>query len=216
MTNMLLAAATIRPDAIIYLLDMIGVIACATAGTILAQRKGLDLFGCILIAMVGAIGGGTIRDLMLARHPLFWMMDLSYLVVITMTSILVQWAMPWQHKLDGAIKLFDAIGLATFSIIGFSVAQTLGAHPAICVMMGILTSIAGGIMRDMICNEIPLVLRKEIYITASLIGLLAHLVMQRFGIALAVINFIVLILIFGIRMLAIRYDWSLPVIGRRA
>lgn len=153
---------------VIYILDIIGVIACAVAGTILAMKKNFDFFGCVLASMVNAIGGGTVRDVILDRHPLFWTLDLSYLYVITITSLLVQLFINYSHKIDGMLKFFDAIGLAAFSVIGFNVAQSMGASPTICILLAVLTSIAGGIMRDMICNELPLVLQKEIYISASI------------------------------------------------
>lgn len=165
----------ITPDFMIYLLDMVGVVACAIAGTTLALHKKFDFFGCILASMVNAIGGGTIRDVMLDRHPLFWMTDLNYVIVITLTSLICQVFFNYYQKIDWTLKFFDAIGLAVFSVIGLKVGLALGVHPMIAVMMAVLTSIAGGIMRDMICNEIPLVLQKEIYISASITGALCIL-----------------------------------------
>lgn len=119
----------ISPEIVLYVLDMIGVVACATAGTILAMKKQFDFFGCLLVSMVGAIGGGTVRDVILDRQPLFWTLDLNYLYVISITSILVQLFINYSHKLDLPLKLFDAIGLATFSVIGLSVALSVGASP---------------------------------------------------------------------------------------
>ena len=203
------------PEQMIYLLDMVGIIACAIAGTTLALYKRFDLFGCILVSMVNAIGGGTLRDVMLGRHPLFWMTDLSYVVVITLTSILGQMFFHRHQKIDGMLKLFDAIGLAAFSVIGLTVALSLDAHPIIAILMAVMTSIAGGIMRDMICNEIPLVLQKEIYISASIIGSVLYLALLHFGVTDWVRKTVALISIFGIRMLAVRFDWHLPSIQLR-
>lgn len=203
------------PEQMIYLLDMVGIIACAIAGTTLALYKRFDLFGCILVSMVNAIGGGTLRDVMLGRHPLFWMTDLSYVIVITLTSILGQMFFHRHQKIDGMLKLFDAIGLAAFSVIGLTVALSLDAHPIIAILMAVMTSIAGGIMRDMICNEIPLVLQKEIYISASIIGSVLYLALLHFGVADWVRETVTLISIFGIRMLAVRFDWHLPSIQLR-
>ena len=203
------------PEQMIYLLDMVGIIACAIAGTTLALYKRFDLFGCILVSMVNAIGGGTLRDVMLGRHPLFWMTDLSYVIVITLTSILGQMFFHRHQKIDGMLKLFDAIGLAAFSVIGLTVALSLDAHPIIAILMAVMTSIAGGIMRDMICNEIPLVLQKEIYISASIVGSVLHLALLHLGVADWVRETVALISIFGIRMLAVRFDWHLPSIQLR-
>lgn len=210
-----LSAPSSALNTLLYVLDMIGIVACATAGTILAMKKDFDFFGCILVSMVGSIGGGTIRDTILARRPLFWTEDLHYLLVITTTSLLVQIFINYSHKIDGMLKFFDALGLAAFSVIGFSVAQNYGAKPVICIMMAVLTSIAGGIMRDMICNEIPLVLQKEIYISASIIGCLVYYFLGALGVPSVIQQSCMLVVIFAIRLLAMRFDWHLPTLGGR-
>ena len=96
--------ALIFPDILLYLLDMVGIVACAIAGTLLAQHKGFDIAGCILVAMVNAIGGGTLRDMALDRHPLFWMTDLNYVIVITVTSLILQIFFHLYHKIDKVIQ----------------------------------------------------------------------------------------------------------------
>lgn len=202
--------ALIFPDILLYLLDMIGVIACAIAGTLLAQHKGLDISGCILVSMVNAIGGGTLRDMALDRHPLFWMTDLNYVIVITVTSLVLQMFFHLYHKIDKALKFFDAIGLAAFSVIGFKVALTQDMAPLVAIMMGVWTAIIGGLLRDIICNEIPLVLQREIYITASIAGSATYLLLQHLGVNAGINEFIMLFVIFAIRMLALKFDWHLP------
>lgn len=200
----------IFPDILLYILDMIGVIACAIAGTLLAQHKGFDIWGCILVSMANAIGGGTLRDMALDRHPLFWMTDLSYVIVITVTSLILQIFFHLYHKIDRALKLFDAIGLAAFSVIGFKVALGQGMSPLIAVMMGVWTAIIGGMIRDIICNEIPLVLQREIYITASIFGACLYLLLIKIGVTTGISEFIMLLSIFILRMLAVQFDWHLP------
>ena len=189
---------------------MVGVIACAIAGTLLAQHKGLDISGCVLVSMVNAIGGGTLRDMALDRHPLFWMTDLNYVIVITATSLILQMFFHLYHKIDNALKFFDAIGLAAFSVIGFKVGLTQDIAPMIAIMMGVWTAIIGGLLRDIICNEIPLVLQREIYITASIAGSLTYLVLDYWGLDATINEFIMLFIIFAIRMLALKFDWHLP------
>ncbi|WP_299186383.1 trimeric intracellular cation channel family protein [uncultured Psychrobacter sp.] len=200
----------IFPDILLYLLDMVGVIACAIAGTLLAQHKGFDIAGCILVSMVNAIGGGTLRDIALDRHPLFWMTDLNYVIVITATSLILQIFFHLYHKIDNALKLFDAIGLAAFSVIGFKVALNQDVSPMIAIMMGVWTAIIGGMLRDIICNEIPLVLQREIYISASIAGSVTYLLLERLGVDAGLNEFIMLGVIFAVRMLALRFDWHLP------
>lgn len=200
----------IFPDILLYLLDMVGVIACAIAGTLLAQHKGFDIAGCILVSMVNAIGGGTLRDMALDRHPLFWMTDLNYVIVITATSLILQIFFHLYHKIDKALKLFDAIGLAAFSVIGFKVALAQDMSPVIAVMMGVWTAIIGGLLRDIICNEIPLLLQREIYITASIAGSLSYLALDYWGVDAVINEFMMLFIIFAVRMLALKFDWHLP------
>ncbi|MES1964218.1 trimeric intracellular cation channel family protein [Psychrobacter sp. AH5] len=200
----------IFPDILLYLLDMVGIVACAIAGTLLAQHKGFDIAGCILVSMVNAIGGGTVRDLVLDRHPLFWMTDLNYVIVITITSLVLQIFFHLYHKIDNALKLFDAIGLAAFSVIGFKVALNQDMSPLIAIMMGVWTAIIGGLLRDIICNEIPLLLQREIYISASIAGSVTYLLLDYFGVNPGINEFIMLGVIFAVRMLALRFDWHLP------
>lgn len=200
----------IFPDILLYLLDMVGVIACAIAGTLLAQHKGFDIAGCILVSMVNAIGGGTLRDMALDRHPLFWMTDLNYVIVITLTSLILQIFFHLYHKIDKALKFFDAIGLAAFSVIGFKVALAQDMSPVIAVMMGVWTAIIGGLLRDIICNEIPLLLQREIYITASIAGSLSYLALDYWGVDAVTNEFMMLFIIFAVRMLALKFDWHLP------
>lgn len=200
----------ISPENLIYIFDMIGVIACAIAGTLLAQHKGFDITGCILVSMVNAIGGGTIRDLLLDRHPLFWMIDLSYVIVISLTSLILQVFFHLYHKIDNALKLFDAVGLAAFSVIGLKVALTHDTSPIIAILMAVCTAIVGGMIRDVICNEIPLVLQREIYITASLIGSCVYLSLEYLGVHTGLNDFIMLGVIFVVRLLALKFDWHLP------
>ena len=200
----------IFPDILLYFLDMVGVIACAIAGTLLAQHKGFDIAGCVLVSMVNAIGGGTLRDMALDRHPLFWMTDLNYIIVITLTSLVLQIFFHLYHKIDNALKFFDAIGLAAFSVIGFNIALAQDMSPVIAIMMAVWTAIIGGLLRDIICNEIPLLLQREIYITASIVGSLTYLVLDQLDINTAVNEFIMLFVIFAVRMLALKFDWHLP------
>ena len=200
----------IFPDILLYLLDMIGIVACAIAGTLLAQHKGFDIAGCILVAMVNAIGGGTLRDMALDRHPLFWMTDLNYVLVITITSLVIQMFFHLYPKIDNMLNLFDAIGLAAFSVIGFKVALHQDLSPMIAIMMGVWTAIIGGLLRDIICNEIPLLLQREIYISASIIGSVTYLLLQYLDFHSSLNEFIMLGVIFTVRMLALRFDWHLP------
>ena len=202
---------TFDPRSLVFLFDMIGIVACSVSGTILAKHKNFDVFGCLLVSIVTAIGGGTVRDVILDRHPLFWMVDMSYLTVITASSLVMQiFFHPNSKRVDRFLKLSDTIGLSAFTLIGIKVAQNMGANIPVSLLLGVITIIVGGIIRDMICNEIPLVLQQEIYITAALAGGMLYFVMLSLGIADWVTEITTMLTIFTIRMLAIRYDWQFP------
>lgn len=202
---------TFDPRSLIYVLDMIGIIACSISGTILAKHKNFDVFGCLLVSIVTAIGGGTVRDVILDRHPLFWMVDMSYLTVITFCSLATQiFFHPNSRRVDKFLKLSDTIGLSAFTLIGIKVADNMGTNVAVALLLGVITIIVGGIIRDMICNEIPLVLQQEIYISAALTGGILYFALHNLGVTEWVTDIATMSTIFTLRMLAIRYDWKFP------
>ena len=204
---------TFDPCSLIYLFDMIGIVACSISGTILAKHKNFDVFGCLLVSIVTAIGGGTVRDVILDRHPLFWMVDMSYLTVITISSLVMQiFFHPNSRRVDKFLKLSDTIGLSAFTLIGIKVADSMGANVAVALLLGVITIIVGGIIRDMICNEIPLVLQQEIYISAALTGGILYFALHNFGVTAWIADISAMATIFTLRMLAIRYDWQFPTI----
>ena len=204
---------TFDPRSLIYLFDMIGIIACSISGTILAKHKNFDVFGCLLVSIVTAIGGGTVRDVILDRHPLFWMVDMSYLTVITLSSLVMQiFFHPNSKRVNKFLKLSDTIGLSVFTLIGINVADSIGANVPVALLLGVITIIVGGIIRDMICNEIPLVLQQEIYISAALAGGILYFALHNLGVTAWIADIATMGTIFTLRMLAIRYDWQFPTI----
>lgn len=204
---------TFDPRSLIYLFDMIGIVACSISGTILAKHKNFDVFGCLLVSIVTAIGGGTVRDVILDRHPLFWMVDMSYLTLITISSLVMQvFFHPNSRRVDKFLKLSDTIGLSAFTLIGIKVADSMGANVPVALLLGVITIIVGGIIRDMICNEIPLVLQQEIYISASLTGGILYFALHNLGVSAWIAVISAMATIFTLRMLAIRYDWQFPTI----
>ena len=202
---------TFDPGSLIYLFDMIGIVACSISGTILAKHKKFDVFGCLLVSIVTAIGGGTVRDVILNRHPLFWMVDMSYLMVITISSLVMQiFFHPNSKRVNKFLRLSDTIGLSAFTLIGIKVADSMGTNVPVALLLGVITIIVGGIIRDMICNEIPLVLQQEIYITAALTGGILYFALHNLGVRDWVTDIATMSTIFTLRMLAIRYDWQFP------
>lgn len=148
--------------------DAIGVFVFALSGGLAASRRGLDLFGILIVALLPATGGGTIRDLLLDR-PVFWL-DQSHTILIALAGGLVTAILGERIARFKALIWFDAMGLALFCVIGAQAAHALGHDPIVVIMMGTITASFGGLLRDVVCNEVPLILREDIYATAALIG----------------------------------------------
>ena len=189
---------------------MVGVAACTVAATMLAKRLNFDMFGAFMISFLGSVGGGTVRDLLLNRHPIFWLHDLNYLYFIMVLSTIIQIFYHFLDKLDKSLRWFDALGLAAFTVIGVQAALSRGMSAPIVMLMGAVTAIIGGVLRDIVCRQIPLVLQKEIYITASLLGSVYYLLLLHTDVSEWVRSVTTLLLIFVIRMLAVYRGWNLP------
>jgi uncharacterized membrane protein YeiH len=166
---------------IFYILDLVGVAVFAVSGALAAGRTGLDLLGVIVIAALTAIGGGTLRDVLLHRHPIFWITDTKYLTVIIASALLtVCYVQVWPPP-GNALLVADALGLGLFALSGAQVAEAAQRPPLIVVLMGTMTGVAGGVLRDVITAQIPLILRRDIYATAAIVGVALYLLLQARG-----------------------------------
>ncbi|CAM3469776.1 trimeric intracellular cation channel family protein [Halomonas lysinitropha] len=155
----------------IYYLDLAGVVVFALSGVVLACRSSMDPFGMLVLAAATGIGGGTLRDLLLGVRPVFWINEPSYLWVILATVSLSLVGFRHIHRLSrGLLPVLDAFGLALFTVIGAHKALLLGHPNIVAVLMGLLTGVAGGMVRDILARRVPMVLRQEIYATASIAG----------------------------------------------
>jgi uncharacterized membrane protein YeiH len=150
--------------------DSIGVFVFALSGGMLASRKGMDFFGILVISLLPAIGGGTLRDLLLDRQ-VFWLVQ-SHTILIALAGGTVSAILGERIARFKTLIWLDAMGLALFCVIGAQAAYALGYGPVVIVMMGTITASFGGLLRDVVCNEVPLILREDIYATAALIGAL--------------------------------------------
>lgn len=207
---------TLQTAPLIYGMDLFGCAAAAVAASTLAKRVGFDLIGAIMIAAIGAIGGGTLRDLLINRHPLFWLNDLNYFYVISATAILVQIFYHYiEDFFETPLRFFDAIGLGAFAVIGFQVGMAKSLAYPFVILMGVLTAVAGGIMRDIICNRLPLVLCREIYITCVIIGGLVYLGLHHLHFSAWLRDIITMLAVIILRLFAIRGDWQLPSVSIR-
>lgn len=155
---------------LLYWLDLFGIVVFALSGALMAGRYKLDPFGVVVLASVTAIGGGTIRDIILDT-PVFWVENPIYLYVILATAVLTIIIIRRPKRIPKRFLLIaDAFGLALFAVLGTEKALSLGVPISVAVVMGTITGVAGGMIRDVICNVIPMILRKEIYATAAILG----------------------------------------------
>ena len=192
--------------------DFLGVAVFAVSGALAAGRKHLDLLGVFVIAMVTAIGGGTTRDVLLDR-AVFWTAQPLYLYVILVSALLtVLWTRRFRPP-DRALAVADALGLALFAISGAQIAESAGMPGIVCVIMGTITGVAGGMIRDVLTTEIPMVLRRgQIYATAAITGITIYLVLRAgFDLAEPGAALAGMVVIAVLRLSAIVWDWTLPV-----
>ena len=194
----------------IYLLDLFGVAVFAIAGSLAAGKKHMDLFGVVVLALATALGGGTLRDVVLGAYPVFWISDPTYLLVGSIASLLTFWAASVIKLPIKLLQIADAFGLAVFTVIGTQKALGLGTSPVISVIMGMMTGVAGGMIRDILSGEIPLILRAEIYATASLCGALVFVVSYRFFPSGNIVLLISVLVTLALRLSAIHWKLSLP------
>lgn len=192
-------------------IDILGTAAFAISGSLAAIRKRLDVFGVIIVAFVTAIGGGTIRDLLIGLRPVSWLQSVQPAAIIFVSSVA---AILFRKKLDKfstSLFLFDTIGIGLFTIVGIEKAMAAGIHPALCVGLGTVSACFGGVSRDILCNEIPIIFQKEIYATACIAGGTMYTILH--SIDLVDNDFATLasiILVIGIRLYAVIFKKSLP------
>jgi uncharacterized membrane protein YeiH len=193
------------------LLDVIGTLVFAISGALTAMYKKLDLFGVYCIAFVTALGGGTLRDVLIGRTPVGWMLDNQYIIIITIGFLLSLLFNRYLERLRVSMFLFDTIGLGVFTLIGLEKGLEYGLSPVVCVILGTITATFGGVIRDILCNEIPVLFRKEIYATLCIVGGIVFFMLKELKIAEDIISIIVASFIIGIRLVAYRFNWSLPI-----
>jgi uncharacterized membrane protein YeiH len=195
----------------IYFFDLCGTAVFALSGALAAGKHRMDPFGVIVLASVTAIGGGSIRDALIGATPVFWIRDPNYIIVILATVIACLILVRKPHKLPTyTLPIADALGLALFTVIGAEKALLLGLSGMVAVVMGLITGVGGGIIRDLLCRQIPMVLRTEIYATASIIGGICYTLSLFVGMDSMTSLLIAMFSTLIIRLSAIRWHLSLP------
>jgi len=194
-----------------YLADLFGVAVFAITGALMAGRKSMDLFGVLVIAIITALGGGTLRDVILDNHPVSWIRNDTYILVATLSALgTVIWVRMTRPIHEKGLLIADAFGLSVFTVIGTEVALQYAMPSSTAVIMGIMTGVAGGVMRDVICNEIPLIFKKEIYATACLAGAVTFVLLRMLATPHWLDTGVAMLVVLSIRLAAIRWRVSLP------
>lgn len=195
----------------LYLADMAGVAVFAISGALAAGRKSLDWLGVIIISVVTAVGGGTLRDMMLGNQPVFWIQDPTYLVVIIASAGVTLLYSRYRKPPYRLLLMADAFGLALFAILGAIIAERFEVSGIVVVIMGTMTGVAGGIIRDLLTNEVTLVVRRDFYATAAIIGIVLYLALKSYGIPQTPSAVLGIVWIIVLRMAAIFHGLRLPV-----
>jgi len=197
-----------------FLMDLLGTVAFAISGVLVAMEKRLDLFGVFIIAFVTAVGGGTLRDLLIGNTPVAWMLESTYIITIVGTVIL---AIIFREKLKYLRKslfLFDTLGIGLYTMVGIEKGLNANLLPVMCIILGTITASFGGVIRDILCNEIPVIFRKEIYATACVIGGLSYFFLRKLPLDDEYVYLAAILIVIGIRLMAVRFKIVLPNIYR--
>lgn len=195
---------------LIYTLNIIGTFVFAISGALTAAEKKMDAFGSAVIALITALGGGTLRDMLIGSQPVGWMLDQNYLYTVLLALGFSYFFKPWIEKLTRTMFLFDTIGIGLFAVLGVQKTLSFGLSPAIAIMMGAVSAVFGGVLRDVLSNRVPLIFRKEIYATACLAGGALY-----YGLTFTPLGdswnlWIAIMVVMGIRILAVKRGWGLP------
>jgi uncharacterized membrane protein YeiH len=195
-----------------YWIDLAGIFFFALSGAQAAADKRVyrDSFGVAFMGFVTAIGGGSLRDIMLDIHPLKWISDSNYLIVIGAGVLISMLLGKTLAKLPRTMLVFDSLGIALYTILGVQISLAAGVNPLAATILGMFSAVFGGVIRDTLLNEIPLIFRKEIYATACLAGAALYVLLDHFKINADVSAFSGIITVIVIRLLAVHFGWALP------
>jgi uncharacterized membrane protein YeiH len=194
----------------LVIVDLVGTFVFAISGALAAANKRFDFMGVCIIAFVTALGGGTLRDLLIGAKPVGWMENKWYLLTVLLGVLITFLLYKRLQHLRKTLFLFDAVGLGIFSIAGLEKALSFGIDPFYALICGMMTATMGGMLRDVLCNEIPLIFRKEIYATAGLIGASFYLLLDYFGLPFGFNFGFTIAVVIAVRVLAVKMNVGLP------
>lgn len=194
----------------IGLIEIIGTAAFSVAGAFAAKEKKLDVFGVFIIAFITALGGGTLRDILIGKVPVSWMLDLSSSIVVFITTIIVLIFKSEIKNYHKTLLFFDAIGLGFFTVVGIQTGIAFEMNPVICIALGTITACFGGVIRDVSLSNIPLVFQKEIYATTCILGGIIFFILVKLEMPLMLSKVACLVSVVLFRLLSVRYNLHLP------
>lgn len=198
---------------VIQIIEVLGILAFAVSGLVEARRKDMDMVGIFTVSFITAFGGGTLRDLLLDKRPLFWVEHQEYSLLVFCLALVITPFIRFFHLrlTERLLVTADALGLGLFSVLGTAQAQQAGMPIFVCVMMGVITGIFGGVLRDVICNEIPMVFRRgQLYATCAFVGCWCYLVLAALGASETLSLAAGILLTVAVRMAAVRFNLRLP------
>lgn len=195
---------------ILYILDILGTFAFAISGALVASKKGFDIFGVVIIAFVTAVGGGIMRDIMINYYPINWIGNLNYVWTILLAVLFMLLFKSKIEPLRKTMFLFDTTGIAVFTLLGTEKCLNYGLQPFVAVIMGVVSAVMGGVVRDVLTQKTPLIFKKEIYALACFIGAFTFLGLKKIGLPLNLQYAFTIFTVMAIRLVAVKYKLELP------
>jgi uncharacterized membrane protein YeiH len=192
------------------IIEILGTFAFAISGVLVALEKRMDVFGVLIIAFVTSVGGGTLRDILIGKTPVTWMENMIYVYAIIAATVFSIIFRKRLNYLRTSLFLFDTIGIGLYTVVGIEKGLFMELHPIICIALGTITACFGGVIRDILCNEIPVIFRKEVYATACILGGFTYFLLRFMPLDN---NFIFVIsgsVVISVRLIAVKFKISLP------
>ncbi|HOZ81876.1 MAG TPA: trimeric intracellular cation channel family protein [Bacteroidia bacterium] len=195
---------------LLKLIDIAGIAVFSISGVFAAMEKKLDVFGVFIIAFITALGGGTLRDVLIGQLPVSWMYNLNYGLIVLLSTLASMFFSNIIGNYQKTLLTFDSLGIGLFTVVGIQKGIMLDFHPAVCIALGTITACFGGVIRDILLNNIPLIFQKEVYATACILGGVVYFVLMRLQMNEMITEMISITFIVVFRLVAVRFNWQLP------